>query len=189
MSGKIKFHEEIVHKAIESGELEIDEQGFIWRIAKRVPNRWTGISLIKRCARVRGEHKVPKGYPQVCVMFDKKRYYCSANRLVWFHHNGPIPQGFTINHKDGVKSNNVLSNLELATDSEQMLHAVRVLGTSGGAKQHGEKNHQAKLNATQVTEIRSRRSGGESLLSIAKDFGIAFQTVSKICLNSRWNSQ
>jgi hypothetical protein len=41
----------------------------------------------------------------------------------------PNPEGKrTINHRDGNKLNNSIDNLEWATDSENNLHAVRVLG-------------------------------------------------------------
>src|ERR1700746_2449098 len=33
--------------------------------------------------------------------------------LVWEHHHGPIPQGFTLHHKNGDKLDNMIENLEL----------------------------------------------------------------------------
>ena len=35
------------------------------------------------------------------------------HRKVWEHHNGPIPDGMVIHHKDGDKGNNDISNLEM----------------------------------------------------------------------------
>ena len=108
-----------------------------------------------------------------------------AHRLVWRHFNGPIPEGLTINHKDGRKQNNRPVNLELATPSEQQIHALRVLKV-GRVDQRGERNAMAKLTASQASEIRSRRAAGERLKSIAADFRISDRTVSKIARGSRW---
>jgi hypothetical protein len=38
-----------------------------------------------------------------------------AHRVIWEMHNGPIPEGTLIDHIDGNKCNNRLSNLRLAT--------------------------------------------------------------------------
>jgi hypothetical protein len=46
-----------------------------------------------------------------------------AHRLVWESVNGPIPDGMQINHRNGIKTDNRLENLELATASENTQHA------------------------------------------------------------------
>ena len=40
------------------------------------------------------------------------------HRAVWAHHNGPIPAGVCIHHKDHNPANNAIDNLELLTASE-----------------------------------------------------------------------
>lgn len=40
------------------------------------------------------------------------------HRDVWEHHNGPIPDGFDIHHKDHDRANNRLENLELIDKAE-----------------------------------------------------------------------
>jgi hypothetical protein len=98
---------------------------------------------------------------------------------------GEIPDGLTINHENGKKDDNRPENLKPATYSEQMFHAYRVLGLCFGA-QPGERNHQAKLTVAQVEAIRQRRSAGETLAAIARDFGIVFQHVSRIVRGKKW---
>jgi len=40
------------------------------------------------------------------------------HRDVWEKHNGPIPEGFEIHHRDENKANNDIANLEMLTCSE-----------------------------------------------------------------------
>jgi len=54
-----------------------------------------------------------------------------------------------VNHKDGNKQNNLLSNLEWVTAKENAIHAARVL-----KKVVGENAYQAKLDRHQVAWIR-----------------------------------
>lgn len=124
---KSKNIEDIVYKAIESGELRIDPDGTIWRLAARRADRWGPGTRLIPCAPRRAENNTGS-YLQVRVMFNGKRAHALAHRLVWRHFNGPIPDGLTVNHKDGAKKNNRPTNLELATVSEQALHAINVLG-------------------------------------------------------------
>lgn len=178
----IKQAEIQIYEAVQRGELEIDKQGRIWRIGKRGWDRWNKTIRTNQCRRVRAEKLLPTGYLMVRAMIDKARANGLAHRLVWMHFNGKIPEGLTINHINGVKTDNRPENLELATHSEQIIHARESLGKM---RQDGEWNNAATLTATQVLEIRKRRLNGEKLLPIAKDYGIAYQTVSKIARNER----
>jgi len=54
------------------------------------------------------------GYLKVCL---DKRYY-KLHRVIWVMHFGEIPDGLLIDHIDGNGFNNNISNLRLATDSE-----------------------------------------------------------------------
>ena len=48
-----------------------------------------------------------------------------AHRAVWEAFNGKIPNGMQINHKNGIKSDNRLENLELNTPKQNTIHALR----------------------------------------------------------------
>ena len=67
------------------------------------------------------------GYKRIRIFKNKKQRSTSIHRLVAeaFLPN-PLNKPF-VNHKDGNKSNNVVTNLEWATESENVAHAFRVL--------------------------------------------------------------
>jgi HNH endonuclease len=172
-----------VYQAVEMGELTIDEQGRVWRVAARRADRWGSGTRAIPCAPRRAERPVGK-YLQVRVMFDGVRNHALAHRLVWRHFNGPIPGGLTVNHKNGAHAENWPGNLELATYAEQIAHSRTVL-RRGRLDQYADRNAMVKLTTEQVREICARRAGGERLTLIAADFGIAMQTVSKIARGDR----
>lgn len=62
------------------------------------------------------------GYRQVVMYKNRKRCYKRVHRLVYEAFMGPIPKGLIVNHIDGSKDNNSLSNLELITNSENIKH-------------------------------------------------------------------
>lgn len=78
-----------------------------------------------------------------------KRLY--IHRAVWEAFRGPIPAGMHINHKNSIKSDNRLSNLELATPLENARHhhkAKKKFLRTGKKKWHyGEppEGHQDKI--------------------------------------------
>ena len=65
-------------------------------------------------------------------------------------------------------------------------------GARSGAKTHPEQirrgmlNGQSKLCDSDIRTIRSRRSNGETLVSIAKDFGVSAVLISQIYLGKAW---
>ena len=151
-----------------SGKFTVDDNGFVWRQGARA------------------EKKLPLGYLQVRVMVNNVRYCTGAHRLVWHALNGPIPKGLVVNHKNGIKDDNRPENLEVCTDSENLSHAHR----TGLINQTGQKNPAAKLTDLQVEEIRAIYGEGKSTMkSIANQFGVVHQTVSKIIRGERRASQ
>ena len=88
-----------------------------------------------------------------------------------------------VNHLDGDKHNNQLSNLEMATVSENMLHAFKT-GLQVGHK--GENNGRAKMSNADVITIKSLLLTGEKGISIAKKFGVSKNAISLIKLGKKW---
>ncbi|MDV6277999.1 HNH endonuclease [Rhodococcus erythropolis] len=105
-----------------------------------------------------------------------------AHRLIWEHVHGPIPPDMTINHKNGIKDDNRLVNLELTTVGENIRHSITT-GLRVGRK--GEDAANCRLNESQVREIYSR-SRTERVADLARDFGVAYWTVSSIKHGHSW---
>jgi hypothetical protein len=64
------------------------------------------------------------GQGYLSVMFRPHRFL--VHRLVWEYFNGPIPKGLTVNHINGIKTDNRLENLEVVTQAENNLHYQRL---------------------------------------------------------------
>lgn len=176
--------EDVILSLVRSGELEIDSDGRIWRLARRGGNPQRNFA-VRPCKRVRAEYLQRQGYLLITTTIAGKKTTAAAHRVVWVYFNGPIPDGMTINHLNGSKQDNRPANLALATMSEQRLHAVEVLNVDRN-RPKGSLNPKAKLTEAQVLEIRRLRAAGAMAKTIAKEFKIDHRVVSAICLRKTW---
>lgn len=68
------------------------------------------------------------GYIEMSI-FGKKVY---AHRLAWIYENGFIPDGIKIDHINGIRSDNRIENLRLATHAQNIRNSkTRADNTSG----------------------------------------------------------
>jgi len=100
----------------------------------------------KIIGRVLKVYKIKAGYYYVTLCNDVQKKY-RVNRLVAStflenKNNKPI-----VNHKNGIKTDNRLDNLEWMTLSENSLHSYLVLGRVGISPppRFGKKNHMSKI--------------------------------------------
>ena len=166
--------ERLFAELLQAGMFEIDSEGRIWRLKD--------LRYRTRPIRRRAERQTDLGYLQVAFMFEGKRYYPLAHRLVYLHLKGRIPDGDEVNHDNGMKDCNRPSNLLLGSSSENSTHASR----NGLRDQYGQKNPHAKLTDNQVARIRLAYSkGGYTMKELADKFGIQFQHVSRLVRGER----
>ena len=119
------------------------------------------------------------GYPSVRI----KERWRAVHRLVMAAFRGPCPVGMEVNHIDGDKSNNDVSNLEYVTPSENHRHAYRI----GLMKaQRGSGNSNSKLMEGDVLAIRRRLNSGEIQRLIAGDYGVSRSLIRAIKLGEAW---
>jgi hypothetical protein len=71
---------------------------------------------------------IGRGY--VCIQIDRKRYY--AHRLAWIYIYGAASED--IDHIDGVRSNNAISNLRLADKTQNSYNTGLMKNNTSGYK-------------------------------------------------------
>lgn len=104
------------------------------------------------------------------------------HRIVLLAFVGEPFEGAVCNHKNGIKSDNRLVNLEWVTQGQNNEHSRNVLG--GGI---GVRAKAAKLKPTEVRTIRSLyRTGQFRMGDIAKAFGVSRKAISKIVNYKTW---
>lgn len=134
--------------------------------------------------RVLTAKRTAKGYRHVDLSRDDRKTRRLVHQLVAEAFLPPRPsENHHPNHLDGIKSNNVVGNLEWATPAENAAHAAR-LGLS--ARLTGERNGRAKLSGDQVNEIRRLR-GSLGQRAIAARFGVARSLVQRIHQGRAWS--
>jgi len=60
----------------------------------------------------------PDAYGYIQLSIDRRRY--KAHRLSWLLVHGPIPADKEVDHRDGNRANNAISNLRLASRQQQV---------------------------------------------------------------------
>jgi len=89
-----------------------------------------------------------------------------------------------VNHKDGNKNNNNYTNLEWATNDENMYHRYTTLKIFNQLK--GSKSHLSKLKEDQVYNIAKKIKKGERLIDIARIYKVGITTISEIKAGRSW---
>lgn len=154
---------------------EIDEQGNVYALPRQ---KRTPTTVYTSKEKVLKPYDNGYGYMLVDMRKNGKRYMRLVHRLVaetFLPNPNNLPQ---INHIDGNKSNNTLSNLEWCTCSGNQYHAFE-----NGLKPRGEKHPRAKLTNDDVVYIRStycKNKTGFGIHALAKKFGVCDATIRQI---------
>lgn len=112
----------------------------------------------------------------------KQKFY-QLHRLVLITFAGLDEVKTQVNHIDGNKSNNSLSNLEWVTSSENQRHAHLI----GLKSQKGEKHAQSRLTEKQVLEIRESLLNGVKQKILAEKYGVIRSYISEIKTKKAWS--
>lgn len=91
----------------------------------------------------------------------------------------------TVNHIDGNKTNNAVSNLETLSLSDNIKHAFK----TGLSNKSGENNHNAILTKGDVEIIREMGQKGLAAKEIAEKFGITAYHVRSIIKGQCWKRE
>lgn len=120
------------------------------------------------------------GYPVITLCKNSKKYRKTVHRIVCEAFLGPA-NGYDVNHKNTIKTDNRLINLEYVTRSQNEKHSW-----ANGKK---SRKHSAKITKQIATEIIKRKAKGESSKALALEFSISPQSVCDICKGRTWRKE
>lgn len=142
------------------------------------------VGVYRRTGRLLKPQKRPNGYVQGTIRFLDGRYeYPLVHRLVAAAFIGHIPESMQVNHKNGIRSDNRVENLEIVTASENNLHAYRELNRE---RPKGEKHPGAKLTEEIVLEIRWLFAMGARQCHLALEYCLDPTVIRDIVHRYRW---
>lgn len=123
--------------------------------------------------------RAPNGYFNVGLYRSGVVTRRTIHTLVYETFVGPRAPGMEVNHLDGNKAHNALTNLQGCTGKENKEHASRT-----GLSAFGPRNGSTRLTEDQVTAIRAAVAAGLSQRKVAAMFGVSQSHVSDI-MNGR----
>lgn len=125
-----------------------------------------------------------KKYQTVRLCWDGKHPCARIHRLVAFAFVKNLQSKPHVNHIDGNKQNNKASNLEWCTNQENQIHAIK----NGLSKiKKGQDSHRSKLTEIQAKDVLIRTSRNETLVSIAKMYGVTSTAILHIKKGKTWS--
>ncbi len=131
---------------------------------------------------------------EVSMIVGKRGYYCFAvtdeigTKTIGTVHRFvasafiPNPKGLKeVNHIDGNKLNNALSNLEWVTHAQNLAHASRI-----GLSPHGDRATGAKFTNDDALDVRACFFYGARIVDLCEAYGVRRQTIYDIVHRIRY---
>lgn len=123
-----------------------------------------------------------KGYERLTLSVSGKHKDVGVHRLVAQAFIQNPENKKEVNHIDGNKQNNQISNLEWCTRNENEKHAFKI----GLKSLKGEKHTLARFTESEVLQIREMR-GIKTGKQVAKEYGVTDGAIYRIWNRKTWN--
>lgn len=141
----------------------------------------TGFVRNSVTGKILSPSKTREGYLRINLWHNGKVSSIAVHRMVAICFLENPDNKLIVNHIDGNTSNCRLENLEWTTQSENIIHAYAT-----GLAAVGEDCTVAKLTEEQVLKIIETMKSGESVVQVAKTFGVSAAAVSHIWNGRTW---
>ena len=172
------------------GYYQISNMGRVKSVARNIHggrfncDRWFPEKILKLGLR-------PNGYLKVCLNKNNDRRDFSIHRLVanaFIENTDNLPQ---VNHRNGIKTDNIPDNMEWCTQSQNMLHAysIGLQKPNYSPRPHlrGENNPSSKLTNEIATTIRKRYADEKITYNkLGEIYDVHKKTIAYIIRNKRY---
>lgn len=149
------------------GLYKINKDGRIWSIRK---NKWLKYRNFEN------------RYPTACLWRDKKDYYFYVHRLVALTYIKNPKKLREVNHKNGIKTDNCVENLEWCSQIDNKKHAKL-----NGFTTRGDRNTQTKLTVQNIKDIRTEYALGKiSHNRLGKKYNVSGSSIYMILHRKNW---
>lgn len=124
-----------------------------------------------------------QGYPKVSLTINYKLKSYLIHRIVAFAFVLKHKNDTEVNHINGIKHDNMASNLEWCTAKENSIHAVN---TGLRISLKGESHSKSKLDNQKVLEIRALSKSDFSITKLAKIYKVNSGTIHDVINYRTW---
>lgn len=148
------------------GIYEVSDQGRVRTLVTRVRGYKAGTLLRQGTSA--------DGYKTVTLIKNNTGWCTYAHRLVMLAFVGES-KGLDVNHKNGIKDDNRLENLEYVTRAENIRHSLEVLKVYRAPA--GDPKMSFRFSREQVIDVRNRLAAGETITGISRAYGVSKKAV------------
>jgi hypothetical protein len=164
----------------------------IWRTIENFPNyEVSNLGNVKSTAKgIILSPCMKNRYLAVCLHNKPVKKTMRIHKLVMNTFVGIAEGGIQVNHKNGIKTDNRLENLEYTTPLQNVRHSLEIglRKRSLLPKREPLSRRPRKLKPENVREIRLLLSSGKTNKFIAEQFGVSHQIISSIKVGRRWSA-
>lgn len=159
-----------------------------WRVVPGLNLEASSLGRLRsKAGLIRKTQSSATGYRMISVWMPSERRYRNkrVHRLVFAAFCGEVPAGKQINHIDGDKANNQISNLEAVTQSENIRHGIATGLYRPGrcVVWRGGHHWNAKLDEEKVRQIMASDA---SPAALGRAFGVERSVISRIKGGHSW---
>ncbi len=163
------------------GLYQVSNMGGVKRLSFITYNKYYKRETIHKENHLRPTPHYQNNYLSVMFSKNKKQKRIMVHRLVAIHFISNPNNYRTVNHKNGNKQQNCVSNLEWMSHKQNVNHAIEI----GLMDNAGENNGQCKITEKEAKEIKNLK-GKLSSAKVAQTYGLSSSHILRIWSGKKW---